>query len=310
MISTGLLTTRDHYPKGHFTEMFSMTTQNKDHKFDMTQMDPKLPNKENQMRKLKYQLDKNDEYDDTKPLDNPSALTQRCTNKSPASGGNLTNGKVVKFLKDYDGKMDKGLEEENKSLNREVERLRESLRSLEDEKKSLKKQLRTVFESSSPEHRNRLSMVDDEKDELRRSNQILKYEIERLSIQVTNLTEERFDMKRRYDDLKSCYDTLETLTSNRFSDYSIESMPHSDIAKSAKENSDSIPIFGQHGKSRGEDSSLSSIRANAELNDLSFVDCRKLISEVNSFDMHRVLNVLDSGHLQDKEPRTHHRLDP
>ena len=260
--------------------MFSVTNQNKELKHEMQQMEAKLQNKENQIIKLKYQLEKKETaFDEPKPHEKAVALTQRCTNKSPASGGDFKDAKVVRFSKEYDVKKHKEVDDENKILNREIERLRDSLKSIEDEKKSLKKQLKAAFENSPPDHRNRMSILEDERDELSRSNQTLKLEVERLSSEVSNFIDERFDMKKKYEDLKSCYDALETLTSNKFSDYSIESMPHSDMAKSTKENSGSKFLFGQNGKSRGEDS-LSSIRANAELSDLSLPDCRKLISEV------------------------------
>ena len=260
--------------------MFSVTNQNKELKHEMQQMEAKLQNKENQIIKLKYQLDmKESAYDEPKPHEKAVALTQRCTNKSPASGGDLKGAKVVRFSKEHDVKKYREADDENINLNREIERLRESLKSIEEEKKSLKKQLKAAFENSPPDHRNRMSILEDEKEELSRSNQTLKLELERLTNEVNNFIEERMEMKKKYEDLKSCYDALEALTSSKFSDYSIESMPHSDIAKSLKENSGSKFLFGQNGRSRGEDS-LSSIRANAELGDLSFTDCRKLISEV------------------------------
>lgn len=257
-------------------DMFSVTNKNKELMYGIQKMEAKLQSKEHEIINLKYQLEMKDSFDE--PKNQGSAiLAQRCASKSPASG-DFNDTKMSKLLRGYDNKKEKHAEDENKKLHKEIEKLKDKLKDHEDEKKALKKELGKAYDKMAlDKDLSKLSLLEDENNELSKSNQTMKSEIDKLSLELSILTDERFDMKRRYEDLKSCYDALETLT-NKCSDYSMGSMAPSDILRSARCESNSKQQEKDDDKCSD---SLSSIRANAELTDLSLPECRKLISDVN-----------------------------
>jgi len=258
-------------------DMFSVTNKNKELMYGIQKMEARLQSKEHEIINLKYQLEMKDSFDEPK---NQGILAQRCASKSPASG-DFNDTKMSKLLRGYDSKKEKHhappAEDENKKLHKEIDKLKDKLKNHEDEKKVLKKELSKAYDRLPVEkNTSRLSLLEDENNELSKSNQTLKSEVDKLSLELSMLTDERFDMKRRYEDLKSCYDALETLT-NKCSDYSMGSMAPSDILRSARCESNSKQLEKDDDKCSD---SLSSIRANAELSDLNLPECRKLISDI------------------------------
>ncbi len=207
----------------------------------------------------------------------PPVLSQRNLNKVSASG-DFGEGKLSKLLRGYETKRDKTAEDENKSLQLEIQKLQDKLKNFEEEKKALKRELNKATNFLSGDVSNRVSVLEDEKNELSRSNITLKLEVGKLGEELSHLAEERSDFKRKYEDLKSCYDALETLTSNKFSECSMGSMAMSDA--------DGSPFHAfKPGKNclqeeSSRDNILSSIQTNSELSEFSLNDCRKLISEV------------------------------
>ena len=261
--------------------MMTVTNKNKELQYGIQQMEAKLQSKEHEIINLKYQLEMKDSLEETKPAEKSLGLSQRCTNKSPASG-EFNETKLSKFLRGYDGnKREKSTEDDNRKLHKEIEKLKEKLKNYEDEKKVLKRELSKAYENIPKDENSRVSVLEDERNELSRSNHTLKLEVDKLSEELSLLTEERSDMKKRYEDLKSCYDALETLTSNKFSDYSMGSFVHSDVARSTPGTTKSNRHTLQDEKFR-EDNNLSSIRGQpSDLSDFSLVECRRLISDVN-----------------------------
>jgi len=302
--TNGPLSTKDMNQKSIVLDMMTVTNKNKELQYGIQQMEAKLQSKEHEIINLKYQLEMKDSFEEPKPQEKGLGLSQRCTNKSPASG-EFNETKLSKFLRGYESKREKSTDDENKKLQKEIEKLKEKLKNHEEEKKVLKRELSKAYDSV-PKHEkdesSRLSVLEDERNELSNSNHTLKLEVDKLSEQLSLLTEERSDMKKRYEDLKSCYDALETLTSNRFSDYSMGSFAHSDAAastpgnnKSKKHNNNNV----QDDKFREDN--LSSIRGQVELSDFSLAECRKLISEV--MDIYKIKNpnhIITSIHKTEK----------
>ena len=242
-------------------------------------MAEKLQNKNHEILTLRYQLEMTDPRSGSRPREKENTLVQRCTNRSPASGEHSDN-KNSNFFRSTETRKDKALEDENRTLRKENEKLKEKLNSSEERRLALKKELSRSQDLASRDHTYRFSVLEDEKEELEKNNHALKLKVERLGEEIASLMEEKMDMKKKYEELKTNYDRLEALTSNKFSDYSIPSTPYSDMVKSTKDTPTSNRLFGGfEGKVRGEDS-LSSIKANTELGDLNFAECRKLISEV------------------------------
>lgn len=265
--------TKEQNSKVVLADMLGITSQNKELKLSIQQMEAKLQSKEHEISRLKHQLESKSSCDGSMSQDARPVLTQRCANRSPASGEH-NEGRISKNFRGNDLKKDRSFgEDENKYMHREIEKLKGKLKETEEENKALKKELNKTYEKNL----GRLSAVEDERKELSKHNDSLRHEIEKLSEEVSILSEERFDMKKRYEDLKSCYDTLETLTSNKFSDYSMESIPHSETFKSIKGTPGSNRTNGFHSKRTGEDS-FSSITLSSEL---SLAECRKLLGEVS-----------------------------
>ena len=274
MISpTNMQSPKDPNSKAMLADMLGISTQNKELKLSIQQMEAKLQSKEHEISRLKHQLGTKGSGNGSISLDMKPVLTQRCANRSPASGEH-NEGRISKNFRANDLKKDRSFgEEENKSLYREIEKLKVKLKEIEDENKSLKKELNKAYEKNL----GRLSAVEDERNELSKHNGSLRIEIEKLSEEISILSEEKFGMKKRYEDLKSCYDTLETLTSNKFSDYSMDSIPHSEAYRSMKGTPGSNKVNGLHSKRTGEDS-FSSVTLSSEL---SLAECRKLLGEVS-----------------------------
>lgn len=273
--ANGPLSAKDMNQKSIMKDMFCVTSKNKELMYGIQKMEAKLQSKEHEIINLKYQLEMKDSFDEPK-TQGCNILSQRCASKSPASG-DFNDTKMSKLLRGYDSKKEKHAEDENKKLHKEIEKLMDKLKDHEDEKKALKKELSKAYDKMTLEKSSsKLSLLEDENNELSKSNLTMKSEIDKLSLELSMLTDERFDMKRRYEDLKSCYDALETLT-NKCSDYSMGSLAPSDILRSARLESNSKQLEKDDDKCSD---SLSSIRANAELTDLNLPECRKLISDI------------------------------
>lgn len=271
-------TTKEQHSKSFMKDILSVTNHNKDLKREIQQMVEKLQSKEHEIINLKYQLEMRESPDGLRPQEKENTLTQRCTNRSPASG-EYNENKNSKNFRANDSRKQKTYEEENKNLRKEIERLKEKLNSSEGKRLVLKKELGRSQDLASRDHNYRFSVLEDEREELEKNNQALKLKVERLTDEIASLMEEKGTMKSKYDELKTSYDKLEALTSHKFSDYSIPSTPQSDLLKSTKDTPTSNRLFGLGGKMRGEDS-LSSIKASAELSDLGLNECRRILAEI------------------------------
>ena len=103
------------------------------------------------------------------------------------------------------------IEEENQDLHKEVEKLQNQLAEGEDEAVLLKKEFAQTFDRLTKEFNNRISILENENNDLATDNRALRERLEKQD----SYKEQNSDLKRKYDDLKNRYYAIDIGTPNK-----------------------------------------------------------------------------------------------
>ena len=166
-------------------------------------------------------------------------LFQKFLGRAPA-GSNSSDTKVMSLIR-VSQEQKEQLEEENRNLNRELERLQHKLSREEDEAGLLKKELLQLeeenqnlhkeieklqnddeatllkkefaqtFDRLTKEFNNRISILENENNDLATDNRALRERLEKQD----SYKEQNSDLKKKYDDLKNRYYAIDVSTPNK-----------------------------------------------------------------------------------------------
>ena len=254
-------------------------------------LENRLQLKEKEVDDLKSRLEMKITFDQ-KHSNRDAALFQNFIGKSPTHS-NAYDVKVMSFIKVYQDQKEQ-LEEENRNLKKEVDKLRNDLIKSEEEGEKLQKGFDQTFDQRTKETSNRIDVIEDENQDLIKDNQLLREKFEKLEVERNSLKEEVSEIRRRYDELRNRYYAIDVGTPNKSEQprFGANLTPQANTMKSTK----SFTTSKKPGL-KTEDKFYSAKQPTGDF-ELSSVECKQIISEVIIFkDVKFFFTLLDYGYL-------------
>lgn len=253
-------------------ELTKLNREIKDLKSRNRQLESTLQIKDNEIHDLKTRLEMKGSIEN-KHTEKDLITFQKYVGRSPMETS-AQDSKIVSIIRVFEGQKER-LEDENRKLSRELDDLKDKLAQYDQEKNVIRREMTGAHEAKSRDYLLKLEHLENENDSIVKENVSLRANLEKMQSETSRLREEGYEIKRKYDNLRSRLDDDTQVHSSR----PLESKELVDTRQSEVNTMSSQQLGASTAKMEGQEN-FYSFKPFAEVTDLTLFECRKLISEV------------------------------
>ena len=269
---------KEHHKKT-LLELTKVSREVKELKSKNRNLEAILQTKEHEINDLKARIDLKGSME-TRNNEKEITLFQKMIGRNPMETS-AQDAKIKSVIGIYELQKERQ-EEEHKRLHKELEDFKERVRKNEQERSILRKEFSQTHEEISKEYLHKIETFELENDRLVKENTNFRNSLDKLNLEVTALKQENFEIKRKYDDLRS------RDVNNGLPPLSARSggLRQSADFKQNKENANDDKLFEGFKQTNASPNfqtsqeNFHSFKPYSDITDLTLFECRKIISEV------------------------------